>query len=112
MRLAAIALVATLGLTACAGQDTSKWPSPETIQIGLTTAEAGYVAYCAAKPDANACSEGSQQKVAIVETAANDALTAYSEAYATGNVTQALLDNLNKAIADVVALIAQFQKKG
>lgn len=100
-------LLAAPTLFACAGQDTSKWPDPQTLQLGLTAAEAGWTAYCAAKHiDCN------DPKVTAAEQAAQDALSAYAEAYTTGNVTQALLDNLNKAIADIVALIAQFQKKG
>lgn len=107
MRIIA-ALALSLGLVACASTtDTSKWPDPQTLQVGLTVAEAGWTAYCTSK-HIN-CND---PKVTAAETAAQDALTAYSEAYATGNVTQALLDNLNKALADVVALISQFQKKG
>jgi hypothetical protein len=105
MRIAAIALVTVLGLTACATQDTSKWPSPQTLQTGLTIAEAGWTAYCTSK-------HLDCTLAANAEKTAQDALTAYTQAYASGNVTQALLDNLNKAIADVAALIAQFQNKG
>ena len=104
------AAIAALSLSACATgtQDTSKWPSPTAVQVTVTTAEAVYVAYCASQEHAKIC-EGHQQDVTDAETAVQAGVATYTEAYNTGNITQATLDNLNADIAAFMKVLADIQ---
>lgn len=104
--------VACIALAGCATGNggNSNLPSPSSLEAGLALAVGGYTADCAAQPTVSWCSKAAQKEAQACVDAANAGLATYTEAYNSGNVSQALLDNEETLVPALVACIANVKK--
>ena len=95
-------------LAACASAGGSPTVAPDELRTGLTLAQAGYTGYCAAT-HAKFCTPANDAKVAAAAQAANDAISTYADALASGQPTDAVLAHASALVADVAALVASLK---
>lgn len=107
--IAAAAALCVLGTVACSTTPTGTagYPSPAALTAGATAVEAGYAVACGFS---KSCTPADNKAEADAAKAINDFIAGtYTEAYNTGSVTQALVDNEAALLADVSKIIADIK---
>jgi hypothetical protein len=90
--------------------DTTKWPSPDTVQAGVDGVYLLYGTDCALQPTAKWCAKAIQDKVLACHSTAQAGVDTYREAYDTGKVTDAVIANETKLLPAILSCVATAKK--